>query len=89
MSLFALLLLAFCSQTNGNNGKDDDNQNTNQDGIANWHTMKKRINNLSNMVSNKAYYAYVGLSHGFGLGTIAVAEGRINLANNFLENRKR
>ena len=51
--------------------------------------MKKRINNLSNMVSDNAYYAYVGLSHGFGLGTIAVVEGRINLANTFLENRKR
>ena len=51
--------------------------------------MKKRINNLSNVVSNNAYYAYVGLSHDFGLGTIAVVEGRINLANTFLENRKR
>lgn len=89
MSLVALLPLAFCSQTDGNNGKDDDNQNTNQDGIANSHTMKKRINNLRNMVSNNAYYAYVGLSHGFGLGTIAVVKGRINLANTFLENRKR
>ena len=41
------------------------------------------------MVSDNAYYAYAGLSHSFGLGTIAVVEGRINLANTFLENPKR
>ena len=35
------------------------------------------------MVSDNVYYADVGLSHGFGLGTIAVVEGRNNLANTF------
>lgn len=55
------------------------------DGIANWRTMQRRLNNLENLGIPTEFHAYEGLSHGFGLGTGTVAEGWINDALAFWE----
>lgn len=48
------------------------------DGIANWRTMRSRLDKLESYGIPTEFHAYDGLSHGFGLGTGTVAEGWIN-----------
>ena len=50
------------------------------DGIANWRTMKRRLDGMSTLGIDTEIYSYPGLSHGFGLGTDTVAEGWIDEA---------
>ena len=59
------------------------------DGIANWQTMRRRLDALSQMGIPTEFHEYQGLSHGFGLGTGTVAEGWIDDAVRFWDaNRK-
>ena len=55
------------------------------DGIANWQTMKRRIDAMSALGIPTEFHAYDGLSHGFGLGTGTVAEGWLDQAVEFWE----
>ena len=55
------------------------------DGIANWQTMKNRLDRLEALGIKTEFHSYDGLSHGFGLGTGTVAEGWIDDAINFWE----
>lgn len=48
------------------------------DGIASWHTMQNRLQQLSALGISTEFHAYDGLPHGFGLGTGSVAEGWID-----------
>ncbi len=57
----------------------------NNDGIANWRTMERRIQALDALGIPTEFHVYEGLSHGFGLGTGTVAEGWINDAAAFWE----
>ena len=50
------------------------------DGIANWRTMKRRLDGMSALGIDTEFHSYPGLSHGFGLGTGTVAEGWIDEA---------
>jgi len=50
------------------------------DGIANWQTMKRRIDAMSALGIPTEFHAYEGLGHGFGLGTGTDAEGWLDLA---------
>lgn len=50
------------------------------DGIANWHTMQRRIEALDALGIPTEFYHYPGLSHGFGIGTGTVAEGWLDQA---------
>lgn len=49
----------------------------NQDGIANWRTVKERLNSLEDRGIPTEFHVYDGLEHGFGIGTGTVAEGWI------------
>lgn len=60
-----------------------------RDGIASWRTMQNRINNLKVIGIDTQFHKYPGLSHGFGLGTGTVAEGWLDDAVTFWENRMR
>lgn len=53
------------------------------DGIANWRTMQRRIQALGEMGIPTEFHHYPGLRHGFGLGTGTVAEGWIDEAAAF------
>ena len=55
------------------------------DGIANWHTMQRRLDAMSNLGIPTEFHHYPGLPHGFGLGTNTVAEGWLNEAIAFWE----
>ena len=55
------------------------------DGIANWRTMKARLDAMSAAGIPTEFHSYEGLPHGFGLGTGTVAEGWINDAADFWE----
>ena len=55
------------------------------DGIANWRTMKSRLDTMSGMGIPTEFHSYDGQPHGFGLGTGTVAEGWINDAVAFWE----
>lgn len=55
------------------------------DGIANYRTMKSRIDALSAMGVPTEYHSYKGLGHGFGLGVGTIAEDWINQAVAFWE----
>lgn len=55
------------------------------DGIANYRTMKNRIDALTAMGVPTEYHSYAGLSHGFGLGIGTVAKGWFNQAVAFWE----
>ena len=55
------------------------------DGIANYRTMKARIDALSAMGVPTEYHSYKGLGHGFGLGVGTIAEGWIDQAVAFWE----
>ena len=55
------------------------------DGIANWHTMERRLQALDGLGIATEFHHYPDLPHGFGLGTGTVAEGWINQAVVFWE----
>lgn len=50
------------------------------DWIADWRTMKRRLDGMSALGIDTEFHSYPGLSHGFGLGTGTVAEGWIDEA---------
>lgn len=56
-----------------------------RDGIANYKTMKERIDHLASMGVPTEYHSYAGLPHGFGLGIGTIAEGWLDLAVSFWE----
>lgn len=56
------------------------------DGIANYQTMKRRIDNLKAMGVPTEYHSYKGIGHGFGLGIGTIAEGWFDLALQFWMN---
>ena len=53
------------------------------DGIANIHTVERRVENLKNAGVDVEYRRYQGAGHGFGLGTGTDAEGWVDLAIQF------
>lgn len=55
------------------------------DGIANWRTMKARLDNMSALGIDTEFHVYEGLRHGFGIGTGTVAEGWVDDAVKFWE----
>lgn len=55
------------------------------DGIANWRTMKTRLDNISSLGIDTEFHVYEGLRHGFGIGTGTVAEGWVDAAVRFWE----
>ncbi|MCM1382282.1 MAG: alpha/beta hydrolase [Muribaculaceae bacterium] len=55
------------------------------DGIANWRTMKSRLDNMSALGIATEFYVYEGLGHGFGIGTGTSAEGWLEDAVSFWE----
>lgn len=55
------------------------------DGIANWQTMKSRLDAMSALGIPTEFHAFDGLGHGFGLGTGTVAEGWLSQAVEFWE----
>lgn len=58
-----------------------------QDGIANWRTVKQRISSLESMGIPVEFHVYEGLGHGFGIGTDTVAEGWMTDAVSFWEDQ--
>lgn len=56
-----------------------------RDGIANWRTMERRLDAMSNLGIPTEFHHYPGLSHGFGLGSGTVAEGWLDEAVSFWE----
>ena len=56
-----------------------------RDGIANWHTMQRRLDAMNALDIPTEFRHYPGLSHGFGLGTGTVAEGWLKEAVAFWE----
>lgn len=57
------------------------------DGIANWRTMQRRLQALSDLGIPTEFHHYPGLGHGFGLGTGTVAEGWLDQAVAFWEHQ--
>ena len=55
------------------------------DWIANWRTMKRRLDAMSRLGIPTEFHHYPGLPHGFGLGTGTVAEGWLDEAVAFWE----
>lgn len=55
------------------------------DGIASWRLMKRRLELLSDMGIATEFHSYPGLRHGFGIGTGTAAEGWLNQAAAFWE----
>ena len=55
------------------------------DGIAGWRTMERRIRALDALGIPTEFHHYPGLSHGFGLGTGTAAEGWLDQAVDFWE----
>ena len=55
------------------------------DGIANWRTMERRLQAMSALGIPTEFHHYPGLGHGFGLGTGTVAEGWLDQAVAFWE----
>lgn len=55
------------------------------DGIANWRTVKARLDNMSALGIDTEFHVYEGLRHGFGIGTGTVAEGWVDDAVKFWE----
>lgn len=55
------------------------------DWIANWKTMKARLDSISKLGIATEFVAFDGLSHGFGLGTGTIAEGWLDKAVKFWE----
>jgi acetyl esterase/lipase len=55
------------------------------DGIANWRTMKARIDALADAGIDTEFHRYPNLGHGFGLGVGTSAEGWLDDAVAFWE----
>ena len=55
------------------------------DGIASWRTMERRLQALSSLGIPTEFHHYPGLGHGFGLGTGTAAEGWLDEAVAFWE----
>ncbi len=55
------------------------------DGIASWRTMERRVAALSALGIPTEFHHYPGLPHGFGLGTGTTAEGWLDQAVAFGE----
>ena len=55
------------------------------DGIAGWRTMERRIRALDALGIPTEFHHYPGLGHGFGLGTGTAAEGWLDQAVDFWE----
>lgn len=55
------------------------------DWIANWRTMERRLQALQDLGIPTEFHHYPGLPHGFGLGTGTVAEGWLDEAVAFWE----
>lgn len=55
------------------------------DGIASWRTMQRRLDAMSAAGIDTEFHKYPGLSHGFGVGVGTVAEGWIDDAVAFWE----
>ena len=55
------------------------------DGIANWRTMERRLQAMSALGIPTEFHHYPSLGHGFGLGTGTVAEGWLDQAAAFWE----
>ena len=55
------------------------------DGIANWRTMQRRLDAMSALGIPTEFHYYPDLPHGFGLGTGTVAEGWLDEAVAFWE----
>lgn len=55
------------------------------DGIANWRTMERRVQALAAMGVDTEFHKYPNLGHGFGLGLGTSAEGWLDLAAAFWE----
>ncbi len=53
------------------------------DGIANYQTMKRRLDAMSKLGIDTEFHSYKGLGHGFGVGKGTIAEGWINQAITF------
>lgn len=56
-----------------------------QDGIASWRVMQRRLSAMEEMGIDTEFHVYPGLGHGFGLGTGTVAEGWLDGAVAFWE----
>lgn len=57
------------------------------DGIASWRTMQRRLDAMSTVGIDTEFHKYPGLSHGFGIGVDTVAEGWVDDAIAFWENQ--
>lgn len=55
------------------------------DGIADWRIMQNRLKQMSALGIDTEFESFLGLSHGFGLGTGTVAEGWMKNAIAFWE----
>ena len=55
------------------------------DGLANWRTMERRLEAMKALGIDTEFHKYPGLSHGFGLGIGTAAEGWIDDAVEFWE----
>ena len=55
------------------------------DGIANWRVMQRRLEILSNLGIPTEFHHYPGLGNGFGLGTGTASEGWFDKAVAFWE----
>lgn len=55
------------------------------DGIADWRTMKARLDNMSVLGIDTEFHVYEGLRHGFGIGMGTAAEGWVGDAVRFWE----
>lgn len=55
------------------------------DGIANWRTMQRRLEAMGDLGIPTEFHHYPGLRHGFGIGTGTVAEGWVEEAVAFWE----
>jgi len=55
------------------------------DGIASWRTMQRRLEAMSAAGIDTEFHKYPGLSHGFGIGVGTVAEGWVDDAVAFWE----
>lgn len=55
------------------------------DGIASWRTMERRLARMSDLGIDTEFHKYPGLGHGFGLGTNTAADGWIEDALAFWE----
>lgn len=55
------------------------------DGIASWRTMERRLKNMKALGIDTEFHKYPGLGHGFGLGSGTAAEGWIEDAVAFWE----